>query len=114
MIRLISTVFVLLSIASVSAFAEDSAKFEPQAVSINQSLADALERDGVARIEVTLDLTGGLAEDAKHPATDSGVHPAVFDIAMMAAQGPMQLDTAGDFHLFRLTATQAALDKCSR
>lgn len=71
-------------------------------LAVGQALSEALERDGMARIEVTLDLTERPATDLDHSTTGSDVHPAVFDIAMMAAPGTMKLDQVGTLHLMRL------------
>lgn len=80
-------------------------------LAVGQALAAALARQDVVRVEVTLDLTAALGRDLDHPAAGSGVHPAVFDLAMMAAPGPMKLQEAGDFHLFQLAATRETLAK---
>ena len=83
----------------------------PADLAVNQELFEALERDGEARIEVTLDLSAELSTDLKHPAVGSGVHPVVFDLAMMSAQGPMRLEQAGDFHLLQIAARADAVGK---
>ncbi len=80
-------------------------------LAIGHALSEAIKRNGVARIEVTLDLNEKLAPDLDHPAADSDVHPTVFDIAMMAARGPMALDQAGTFHRLHLTASEATIGK---
>ena len=118
MIRLALTSLLLLSMIPVSANVAEATpgqgEMDATGLVVNQTLAEALKRETVVRIEITLDLTEELANDLEHPAMKSSVHPVVFDIAMMASQGPMQLDPAGKFHLFRLAASTPVVDKISK
>lgn len=108
MIRLIPTILLLLSMTPVPAHA---AGMDAADLAVTKALSEALQRDGVARIEVTLDLTAELAANLGQTAAGKGVHPVVFDIVMMAAQGPMQLEQAGKFHLLRIAATEIVVGK---
>ncbi len=116
MIRSTTVSALLLSLVAVTAHAAGPdaglAKIDVSSLAVSKALSETLARDGVARIEVTLDLTKKrTAAELEHPVADTDVHPAVFDIAMMAARGPMQLDPAGDFHLLRIAATTPAVNK---
>ena len=116
MSRWIST-FLLLSLAAATVHAAglDTEKGQPGVADlvVNKALADALAQDGVARVEVTLDLTETQA-DIDHPTAGSGIHPAVFDLAMKAAGGPMKLEQAGRFHLLRIAATKPVVAEAVR
>ena len=113
MIRLISAFLVLFSLApeatNAAVAGAEKSRLNGAGLAIDFELAEALEQNGVARIEVTLDLNQELTPDLDHPANGSDVHSAVFDIAMMAAPGPMKLDQAGTFHRLRLAASEAAI-----
>ncbi len=103
MTRLISASLLLLAIFPFSVRAAD--------LDVDHALSEVLKHEGVARIEVTLDLNEKRDADRDHIATGSGIHPTVFDIAMMAAPGPMNIDKAGDFHLLRIAANTAVVGK---
>ena len=112
----LTTAFLLLSCLVPSSMnaavsGAEKSRMIGAGLSIDHALTEALERNGVARIEVTLDLNEKLVPGLAHPAADSGVHPAVFDIAMMAAPGPMKLDQAGGFHLIRIAASETAIGR---
>ncbi len=103
MTRLIPASLLLLALAPTSLRASN--------LDIDTALSDVLKREGIAPVEVTLDLTGRRDTNREHPAADSGVHPTIFDIAMMAAPGPLTLNEAGTFHTLNLVATESAVNQ---
>ncbi len=111
MIRLTFSFLFLLTLVDLPTPATGQAPAQTERLSVNQELTDVLERDGVAPIMITLDLTKKSLGHVEHPASDSDVHPTVFDLAMMAAPGALELSQAGSFHVLRLTVTDAALDQ---
>ncbi len=109
-IPLVILMLTIVPILALAAAAEPGpVRMERVAPGVGDALAAAMERDGMARVELTLDLNERSTESRDSPAAGSGVHPAVFDLVMMASGGPMQIDQAGDFHLLRLGTSKAAL-----
>ncbi len=109
MMRSVVLVLLVLSMVSLPMHATDRAGAGVGDLAVSKALAEALERDGVARIEATLDLRGTRDAHAEHPTADSDVHPVVFDLAMMAAPGAMQIDQAGDFQLLKIAINRDGL-----
>lgn len=102
---LLSTV-LLLPLAAFAASGSEAPDREID-LAVSHDLAEALARDGVAPVAITLDLT--VPAKADHPAAQTDVHPTVFDIAMLSAGAVPRLEPTGDLHVLHIDAGEAAL-----